>query len=402
MAAVCLALVVSGCGGGNGSSAAPPTGFTVTPGNGQVVVTWQSVPGVDYWLMYTASGATIDMKNPPAGHVWATNISSPYVISGLTNGVTYSFAMNGRTSGGPGGAQTASQSAIPRYAGATWTSGGVAGSTDLLGLAYGTASDATVDFVAVGTGGVVFKGTDGINWTAVGTGPSLNFRAATYAFGKFIGVGAGGNPTNIYTSSDIATWASVSTVVTTPLNAVASNGTTVVAVGDGGTVYYSTDGSNWTPAAATATSTNLLGVAYSPSNASWVAVGLGGAVITSTDLATWTPRTSNTSADLHAVAVTPANLFVAVGTGGAVVRSTDGTNWSPQTLGATNALYAVSTDSVQFLAAGATGAVFTSADGISWTPSPQTASSAGLRAIVGSTSKYVVVGDGGANIYSTH
>jgi hypothetical protein len=54
------------------------------------------------------------MKSPPGNHAWfTTGVASPLMISGLTNGVTYSFAMNGRISGGPGGAQTPSVSATP-------------------------------------------------------------------------------------------------------------------------------------------------------------------------------------------------------------------------------------------------------------------------------------------------
>ena len=54
LATVCLALIVSACGGA-GSSASPPVGGIVaTPGNGKVTLTWQASAGVDYWLMYAA------------------------------------------------------------------------------------------------------------------------------------------------------------------------------------------------------------------------------------------------------------------------------------------------------------------------------------------------------------
>ena len=98
-----IAMVVTACGGGNGGSAAAPTDFKVTPGNGQVTVTWTAQAGVEYWMMYAQTATPIDIKNPPGNHVWATSISSPYVITGLTNGLTYSFAMNARTGGGKGG-----------------------------------------------------------------------------------------------------------------------------------------------------------------------------------------------------------------------------------------------------------------------------------------------------------
>ena len=401
LATLFCALLVAGCGGGSSGSAPAPTGFTVTPGNGQVTVSWNAQAGVQYWLMYAATGTPIDIKNPPSGHTWATDITSPYVVTGLTNGVTYSFAMNARTGGGPGGAQTASLSTSPRYAGANWSAGAAAGGNDLRGLAYGTASDASVDYVAVGSYSALYKGTDGNSWSAVTTGPSIQFKAATYAFSKFIGVGSAGVGNNVFYSADLANWTAASTGISTGLNAIASNGTTVVAVGDGGTVYYSTDGSNWTAAATTNTSANLYGVTYSSSSASWVAVGAGGALISSTNLSNWTALASNAAGqDLNAVTVTSANVFVAVGNGGTVVRSSDGVTWTPQTLGAT--LYAVSTDSVKFVAVGAGGAIYTSADGATWTAVSQTGSTADLMAVIGSVTKYVAVGKSGANLSSVN
>lgn len=112
-----LAAFLAACGGG-GSSAQPPTGgITATAGDGQVTITWTADAGVDYWLMYAATASAINMKSPPGNHAWITsNVTSPLVISGLTNGVTYSFAMDGRISGGPGGAQTPSVSATPAAA----------------------------------------------------------------------------------------------------------------------------------------------------------------------------------------------------------------------------------------------------------------------------------------------
>lgn len=113
--ALFLAVFLAACGGGSGSSAPPPTGgITATAGDGQVTITWTADANVDYWLMYAATASAIDMKNPPGNHAWITSgVTSPLVITGLTNGVTYSFAMDGRISGGPGGAQTPSVSATP-------------------------------------------------------------------------------------------------------------------------------------------------------------------------------------------------------------------------------------------------------------------------------------------------
>ncbi len=401
-----LALVVTACGGGNGGTAAPPSDFKVTPGNGQVTLTWTAQPGVDYWVMYAPTAIPIDIKNPPSNHAWLTNnITSPYVLNGLTNGVTYSFAMNARTGGGKGGAQTASVSAVPRYAGSTWISG-TSTLSAMRGLAYGTASDSTLNYVAVGAAGTIYKGIEGVIqgvtgmvWNTVTPVANINFNAATYAFGKFIAVGDSGT-NNIYTSADMATWTAATTSVTTKLNAIASNGTTVLAVGDLGTLFSSANGSTWTTIPALAGTPNLYGVGYS-AGGYWIVVGQNGFISTSTDLTTWTTR-FNTGSTLRSVAASAANVFVAVGDSGAFVKSTDGVTWTAQTAFSSANLYALTTDSVQFIAVGQGGAIYTSLDASSWAAATSNTNSNDLTAVVGSASKYVAVGAAGANISSVH
>lgn len=413
IAALCLALVLAGCGGAGSSSLPPAGGIVVTPGNGQVTITWQATAGVDYWLMYAPTASAIDIKNPPANHFWVQSISSPYVLTGLTNGTTYSFAMNGRTSGGAGGAQTASVSATPRYAGSTWIAGnGAAGA--LRGISYGTsAADSLTYFVAVGDGGAVYKAADsvsksvsGYSWSPVTSGPAVNFKAAAYAYGRFVAVGNTGGASNITSTADLANWAPATLAtgsVSAGLNAVASNGTTLVAVGNSGTILYSSDALTWTAATSTGTLLQLNAVAYSSSNATWVAVGVGGVLVTSTDGGvTWaTPSTYTAGGtDLNGVAVTSGNVFVTVGAGGVVLTSNNGSAWSQQTPGPTTTLNAVSTDSVQFVAVGTGGKAFTSPDGVTWTPASNTSTMAELFGVVGSVSKYVAVGQSGSTISS--
>lgn len=413
MVAIVLALAVTACGGGAGSSAPAPSGFTVTPGNGQAIITWDASPGVQYWLMYAPTASPIDIKNPPSNHAWATNnLSSPYVITGLLNGVTYSFAMNARTDGGKGGDQTASKSVMPGYAGTTWIAGtATLGTNDMRGIAYGTASDATVNYVAFGAGGAIYKGLEGVSQSLVGMGWSTvtpgtplttNFKAATYAFSKFIAIGADGGVNNIVSSANLTTWTAATwTPAGANLNALAANATTLVAVGNGGVAFSTTDGVNWNPVA-TGVVADLYGLTYSATGL-WVAVGAGGTVITSTDLATWTPHTSNAGGnDLNGVAANISGVLVAVGNNGTKIRSTDGQTWVAQTPSSGAHLYAVSTDSAQFLAVGAAGAVFTSLDGSAWNTISQSSTTSDLMAIAGTTSKYMVIGKSGANISSIH
>jgi hypothetical protein len=410
--ALVLALIVAGCGGGAGGSAPPPSGFTVTPGNGQAIISWTASPGVQYWLMYAPTATPIDIKNPPSNHAWATNnLSSPYVVTGLVNGVTYSFAMNARTDGGKGGEQTVSRSVKPGYAGTSWIAGTASmGASDLRGIAFGTAN-AESTYLALGMGGALYRGLGGVSqslngmdWTALTptTPLTTDFKAATYAFGKYIAIGGGAGVNNIVSSSDLTTWTAATwTPAGANLNALANNGTTLLAVGDGGTAFSTTDGVAWTPVT-TGVATNLLGVTYSATGL-WVAVGAGGTVVTSPDLATWTPRSSNAGGnDLNAVAATASGVFVAVGNNGTKIKSTDGQTWVALTPISGAHLFAVSADSAQFLAVGAAGAVFTSLDGATWNTISQTSTTSDLMAIAGSSYKYVVVGKAGASISSIY
>lgn len=115
--ALLMATLLGACGGGGSSAPAPTGGITATAGDSQVTITWAADAGVDYWLMYAATATAIDMKSPPGNHVWVTSgVTSPLVITGLTNGVAYSFAMDGRIGGGSGGTQTPSVSATPAAA----------------------------------------------------------------------------------------------------------------------------------------------------------------------------------------------------------------------------------------------------------------------------------------------
>jgi hypothetical protein len=270
----------------------------------------------------------------------------------------------------------------------------------------GVASDATLNYVAVGAGGAIYKGLEdvsqgitGMVWNTVTPVANINFNAATYAFSKFIAVGDSSS-NNIYTSADLATWTAAATPVTSKLNAIASNGTTVVAVGDLGTLFSSLDGSNWTAIAALPGTPNLYGVSYAAAGY-WVVVGQNGFISTSPDLANWTTRYS-TGPTLRGVTANSANVFVAVGDSGAFVKSADGITWTAQTAISTANLNAVSTDSAQFITVGQGGAIYTSLDGSSWVAATSSSNTNDLTAVVGTVNKYVAVGAAGANISSIH
>lgn len=398
--ALLFSALVAACGG-NGSPAAPPTGgITVVPGNTQVTVSWLPEPGVEYWLWY-APGPTVTISTP--GHVSRAKVTSPFVLTGLVNGTTYSFAVNGRIDGGAGGALSTSKTTVPRPAGATWTAGGAMGAVDLRGIALGTASDATVNFVAMGNAGTIFKGTDGMNWTSVATGPTVDFKATVYTLGQFMAVGAPSATGNIFLSKDIATWAPATTNPgsTQTLNALASNNTLVVAVGDNGTIQTSIDGLTWV-ATTSPTTSHLYGVTYTASGL-WLASGAAGTLLSSPDGKVWTARTSNTVKDLRAVAATTptagGTLYIAAGLGGALSTSPDGITWVNQTLAGAPDLYAINAAAIQSLVVGESGAAFTSTDGVTWT-ALTTGTASNLYALIGSPTQYIAIGAAGTNISS--
>ena len=406
-----LAIAVSSCGGG--SSADPPTGFVATPSGGQVTLTWNSTPGVSYWLLYSATSAAIDMKNPPASHTWVTPVTSPYVITGLTNGTTYAFAINGRIGGGAGGPQTSTIFAMPRPAGsgstinagapAVWAaaSGTTPLSTlDVTSVMYGVNSSSVYDYMAVassnnGGNGTIYYSTDGQIWTQDTAAYAQNYTSSLYfAYtSRYLAASAGGN--YLYYSSVPGTWSQANGITTT-IYGLAASSTRVVAVGAGSSVYYSADGIAWSTGSISGTApATIYGVTYS-STYGFVAVGSGGRYLISSDGISWTAgaTTAGTSADLHGV-TNYSGTLVAVGATGVVAKSTDGATWSATTLG-THAFNAVTTDGVQYVAVGAAGTIFTSPDAVTWTDqSSNSATTNNLLAIYGTQVSYVSVGASG-------
>lgn len=66
-----------------------PTGVSATPGNAQVTVSWPAVTGAVSYNLYwaTASGVTT------ATGTKITGVTSPYILTGLTNGTSYYFVV---------------------------------------------------------------------------------------------------------------------------------------------------------------------------------------------------------------------------------------------------------------------------------------------------------------------
>lgn len=401
IASLALAIVAAGCGG-KGSPADYPADFKVTASDASVIVTWTAEPGVDYWIFYGPGEAITTANWALSGGSVITKATSPRVITGLTNGKTYSFTINARKDGGPGGTGAPTQVAVPQLAGANWAAGTPLGTGNLNGIAIGLGSAGRAN-IAVGANGTIFTSiNDAAATTPANPAAPANLNAVLYGGIGFVALGDNGT---ILFGTDGTTWATQASGTTARLNGGASlSFGGFIAVGDAGTVVTSTSGTSWTLASA-GTAANLHAVTLG-SNA-FVAVGANGTIVTSTDGVTWTPAVSGTTADLRGVAYTTTstlvgdtilvqNVYVAVGANGTVLRSSDAATWTPLAPLSPHDLTAVVYGG-QFVAVGKSGVIFTSTDGTSWT-ARTSGTTADLLAVTRTLTGYTAVGAAGTNV----
>lgn len=429
---VVAAILLDGCfGQGGGSSAPPPTNVTVIPKDSRVVVTFDMISGVSYWI-WKAAGVGVTPQNCSSMPSCSTtlNASSPTSVSGLTNGTLYSFSINGRTNGGPGGTGSPAVSATPRLAGTTWSTGPttVTGTSNLRGVAYGTM------FVAVGDGGASYSSTDGSTWAPLSTpapGTSLNAVKYDNAHATYLSVGANGTVIALTPANTV--WAAQTSYTANTLYALANNGAGyTVAVGDLGAIITSSDGATWTDrtsasGGATPITTNpLYGVTYGYSTTLakyvFVAVGASGTLLYSADGINWTNVTPSPAPGYDLNGVTYGGLdanghpiFVAVGTSGTVLTSEDGVNWTLQastTIPAASNLTAIAySPSRRFMAVAADGNIYYSEyyssgsttvgnGATTWTQVSSVPSSPLYAVTVGGLYDFSAVGASGTNLYA--
>lgn len=394
-------ILLQGCRG-NGSSAPAPTNVNVVEGDSSVTVSWDMLPGVEYWV-FKAAGTNVTPQScygmPQCQMIMKA--VSPTVVSGLANGTAYSFTVNGRIDGGKGGAGSPSIQATPRLAGASWSVGTSLGAFDLHGVTYGSV------FVAVGTNGALFSSTNGVNWippTTINwtTTPATlpDFNAASYYGGTYVTVGTGGV---LLTSADAITWTQQTGVSPgNDLYSVASNGAGgYVATGANGTIINSSNAKNWTAATSSGTTTSAL-YAVTYANGMYVAAGASGTLLASTDGNIWNPPASISSSissiNLRGIAY-GAGIFVALGDNGTLVTSADGTNWTLRSSSPSATLVNAVTYGRQFVAVDNAGTIFTSTDGLAWAQATSPTSSP-LYAVTHGPYNYSAVGAAGLNIYS--
>ena len=404
------ALLLAACGGSSTpSTPAPPVGgLSVVAGDSQVAVSWKETPGVEYWIFAAPNSPNLSLSNwlATSGSTYRLKVTSPYVVTGLTNGTPYSFFMTGRTNSGPGGDATPTVAATPRLAGSEWTSSSTVNTGTPTGLTYGSYLDVASNtvlytYVAVGNDGKMFRAADFNTWTAITPVVNVNLHAAEYSFTKFMAVGEGGT---ILYSTDSKIWTPSIKITPQNLNAIATNGSLAIAVGDNGAIVTSKDGITWTVTTSVPTTTKLHGISYS-SAGNWLAVGAGGTILTSGDGLTWTAQKSGSSADLKGVGSmtnftnnVTSYQFIAVGANGTILSSPDAITWTAQSANTTANFNALSASN-QFLAVGSGGTVVISLDGITWKPQASK-TDANLTYLLRAQNMYIAVNSNGGIIYS--
>jgi hypothetical protein len=399
LASAALALL-AGCGGADGGNPAdPPADFRVIPGDGSAIITWTPEPDVEYWLFYGV-GPDISTSNwAPRGGVALTNVTPPRIVTGLVNGQTYSFTINGRKNRGPGGPGAPTQNIVPQLAGANWAPGAPLGTQNLNGLSAGGLPSG-FSVVAVGDAGVIFTSLNAGPFVARTNPLNLNLYGSVYGLGGFVAVGENGT---ILLSPNGSDWTQQTSGTTARLHGGVSNtGAQYVVVGAGGTIVTSGGGSSWTTPGS-GTTEDLYAAAWG--NNRFVAVGANGTVLYGSSGDDWFPGPVLTDRTLRGAAFgailasgtqVATNVYVAVGDGGAVLTSPDAETWSLLPAFTTVNLRSVVFGG-RFVAVGEDGSIFTSTDGQTW-ESRVSNTGADLNAVARTLSGYTAVGQAGANV----
>ena len=419
--AVAALLALSGCHKTDPPGEAP-TGVTATPGDGLVVISWDMLPDLTYWIFLEA-GSSVAVRQPDAFVI--RGAISPRQVGGLANGTQYAFVMNATHNDSAAGPNSPVVLATPRLAGADWSAGTPLGTPpqNVKGIAFNGSR-----FVVVGDAGTgaptIFAGD--YNYTSAAPNPGVtawmpptplppspfatNLIEVKFST-SYVALGTDGS---IISSADGLNWGANTAVPAAPgtnMNGIAfgfvgSVTPTYVVVGDGGQIFTSTDTLTWNPVVVPGLASDLNSVALIAGN--FMVTGANGTLLTSSNppsSTSWIPLASGTANTLRGVTFnTPLNRYVAVGDAGTMVTSVDTVTWTPVTLTPplTQNLLSITVGGAsgsRFLAVGQSGTVvFCDAfcdDGINWTTA---SSGADLAKVIFAPSMYLAVGDAGANV----
>jgi hypothetical protein len=234
--------------------------------------------------------------------------------------------------------------------GTTWTNPRGTNSSriwQILGIANSPTVWIKVHYSSRGFGGLIQSSSTGTgnSWTTrVATTSGIGFFGVTYSGTTFVAVGTGGV---VRRSTDGLTWTSPNSGTTSQLNAVAARTTSsMLMVGLSGIAFTSQDsGSTWT-SQSSGTTTTLRSIAWGANT--YVVVGDSGQIRTTPDGFTWTFRSSGTSNNFTRVKFVN-NVFIAVGESGLVRTSTDGITWVTVSVGTTQRIQDVAFGNGRYL-----------------------------------------------------
>src|SRR5271157_5275615 len=101
LAAGLSGIIIAGGGGTISSVPAAPTGVSATAGNTQNTVTWTASSGSTSCNLYWKSGSSMS-GNCTGNGTKVSGVTSPDVITSLTNGTTYYYMLTAANSTGEG------------------------------------------------------------------------------------------------------------------------------------------------------------------------------------------------------------------------------------------------------------------------------------------------------------
>jgi len=388
-----------------------PTGVTATAGDGLVVVSWDMLPDLTYWIFFQP-GSTVDVATPNSFAI--RRAFSPRPLGPLANGTQYAFVMNATHNDSAAGPNSLPVVATPRLAGNSWVSG-----TPLVT----TPGTAPGNLRGIAFNGTRFVTVGDATTTAGVTSPTIFAGDFNYPVGQFN-----------FTTGDpqgVTQWMQPSPT-TLPLNFTSNLASVIftstgafVALGADGSVILSGDGLTWTStsiAAVPASGMNSLAFGFVGGTiGTYVAVGNGGVIyVSDQSLTKWTLVPSGTTNDLTSVSLVSLQngVFIVTGAGGTLLMSqnpNDGNPFTSLNSNTTNTLRGVtggpslpSSTGVLYVAVGDAGTIVTSPSvlnpTVDFTPATITPPIAqNLRGVtVGGSAgtRFLAVGDAGAVAYS--
>ncbi|MCK4708921.1 MAG: fibronectin type III domain-containing protein, partial [Gammaproteobacteria bacterium] len=200
---ILFALLMTACGGG-GSNPAPtvvpvPQNLQAVAGDRQVSLSWDAVSGANSYSIYSINWNSTDGFT--TGDLITVTNNTSAILTGLTNGINYTYAVLATTSAGSS-ALSAADAARPKLPPPGLSDWQWLNPTPQGNTLHTIISDGS-QFVSVGDYGTILTSIDGATWTTRISGSRNNLYGITWDGSQFMAVGYFGT---ILTSPDAVTW----------------------------------------------------------------------------------------------------------------------------------------------------------------------------------------------------